>query len=316
MTMRWMASLLLLGMALAGCSGGGTEGDGDGGLPDPGELDVTPTTGGIRGVVVDQAIRPVKGASVDISGPDQRSAESDDGGIFTATGLKPGTYLLRATHPLYDTAQTSVEVVAGEREPPTVKIQLSQVVFSQPYIRTTEYKGFIVCSVGTGVAASEECGEGVGLPCVQDPVPCGRIGGQDNNQVQYDFYPDSPLLRTILVEQVWTPNAEATGELYTVLATEWTCDPSCTGNELSVSTGPSPLRVRADFENGEGPGIDNITAQTKFSTFTWPNWGQDPDQANVALNQDFQLLVTTSYVLPLPEGWSYLDGGRDPFQGP
>jgi hypothetical protein len=310
----WTVPLLLLGMALAGCSGGGGDPSEDD-LPDPGELDVTSTTGGIRGVIVDQAIRPVKGAAVEIAGPDQRSAQSDDGGIFTVTGLKPGTYLLRASHPLYDTAQTSVEVVAGEREPPTVKMQLSQVVFEKPYIRSAEFKGFIVCSVGTYAFASEECGEGVGVPCIQDPVPCGRVGGQGNNQVQYDFYPESPALRSIVVEQIWTPNAEATGELYTVLATDWTCDPSCSGNELSVATGPSPLLLRADFKDGKGAGIDNVTTATRFSTFTWPNWNSDPEDANVALNQDFQLFVTMSYVLPLPEGWSYLNGSPDPFQG-
>ncbi|HJQ93251.1 MAG TPA: carboxypeptidase-like regulatory domain-containing protein [Candidatus Thermoplasmatota archaeon] len=322
---------------IAGCgSGGDTPGDGDGDGP---EVDATATTGGIRGVVVDDAIRPIAGASVVVLGTG-KNATTDEAGLFTVSGLLAASYVVEASHPLYGATQQSVEVRAGVRDPPAVKFQLTRTILEDPYMQVTKFDGFIVCSVGGSVFASEECGEGVGVPCdVPVPPGCERVGGQGNNVVQYDFFVDGPFVRTLVIEQVWNPNSEATGSFYTVApATNWTCDPACGGNLLGDMAGPSPLLSRLEVANGTvipnelnlqpgGTTRDEVavTADTKFSTFTWPQWGacdgltgptSDPactTQANYAANQPFQLFVTAFYYLPAPEGWSFVAGDQNPF---
>src|SRR5687767_10257567 len=89
----------LLPTALPGGSGGG----GDSEDPAAGvdfdelELEATATTGVIRGIVVDEAIRPVAGAEVGTTLPDgagARNTTSADDGAFGFDGLPPGTYFL------------------------------------------------------------------------------------------------------------------------------------------------------------------------------------------------------------------------------
>lgn len=300
-------------------------------LQQPGDIDATPTTGGIHGIVVDQAIRPIANALIAV-GSLNKTVKTSVAGTFVVSGLAPGDYLIKVSHPLFDSAQQVAKVVAGVRDPQDLKIQLTQRIFDKPYLVTTHFKGFIVCSVGAAVVASEECGEGVGVPCqAPQPYGCHRAGGQGDNYVQYDFFPDSAQAKSIVYEQVWTPNSDATGNLYTVLALNWTCDPSCGGNELHIAQGTSPLIGRVDMtENGTVKGSGGevpVDGTAKFSTFTWPAWGafcldnpptpacaQQNAQANYAANQPFDLFVTTSYVLPLPEGWSFVANSPDPFK--
>jgi hypothetical protein len=321
------AVLLLACLVLAGCA---VRTDSGGGTFEP-QVQVTDSTGGIRGVVVDQAIRPLAGATVTATAPGTtRNATSDTNGGFAIAGLRPGLYLVKVSKPLYDTQQQSVDVQAGVT-PKVTKIQLTQLVFAKPYTQTLKFKGFIVCSLGTGVSASEECGEGVGVPCVQDPVPCGRVGGQGNNKVQYDFEVDGPFLRTLVIEQVWQPNSEATGKFYTVApAVNWTCNPVCGGTEMNVARGASPLLSRIEAD-GAGTAYTSanktvhFTASTRFSTFTWPDWDAcgsgsgitgNPTcltQFNYAANQEFSLFVSSFYYLPAPGGWSFVKGDAAPF---
>jgi hypothetical protein len=334
---------LLASLVLAGCSSAPSDTSSGTPLAQPDEVQATDSTGGVRGVVVDQAIRPIKGATVSVSGSGAtRNTTSDAAGTFVVSGLPAGTYLVKASHPFYETAQQPVDVKAGVKTPPIVKVQLNQKVSDRPYMTTLLFKGFVVCSVGGSAFASEECGEGVGLPC-QPPAPeppfCHRFGGQGDNHVQYDFGVDGPFVRNIVIEQAWTPTSDATGHFYTVApATNWTCDPACGGNQIADMAGTSPLLSRIEVENGValahtpivragGTTWNNqtVTAATKFSTFTWPQWGScggvssipdHPDclsQANVATNQEFKLFVSSFYFLPAPEGWSLVKGDPNPF---
>src|SRR5689334_7265977 len=110
--MRTLAVLVAVAfVVLPGCTGGA--GAGDPGADSFADLGVAPTstTGIILGVVVDSAIRPIKGAAVDVSGLGvQQNATTDDGGRFAVGGLPAGTYLLKATHVLFGSVQTNVEV--------------------------------------------------------------------------------------------------------------------------------------------------------------------------------------------------------------
>lgn len=299
-----LAVLLLAALALAGCAGGGGDAGDDLANEAP-EVDATETTGGIRGVVVDDAIRPIQGALVEVTGTEHRLT-TDETGLFAFSGLPAGTHFLRASHPLYDAQQQSVEVRAGVRDPPAVKFLLTRVVFAQPYFETLKYDGFIVCSANIVVALSEECGEGVGVECVMPPLPCGRIGGQGNNNVQFDFTV-GPGVQSVVIEQVWEPTSEAGRAFYSPISTEWSCTPVCQGNGITHMEGESPLY--AFLDNATLEENDVLPDTTNITVFTWAS----REFTGVVLNQQYQIFVTNFYYLPAPEGWSFVRNDPPPF---
>src|SRR5688572_24479115 len=99
-----LLALALLAPLLAGCSGGGDEPAG------PDEVQATPTTGILRGVVVDAAIRPMAGVKVSVPVPDGsvRNSTTVDDGAFAFAGLEPGAYVVRAQKLGYLDASVSV----------------------------------------------------------------------------------------------------------------------------------------------------------------------------------------------------------------
>lgn len=260
------------------------------------KVEATSTTGGIRGVVVDDRITPVKDAVIEVSGVN-KTVKSDAEGLFAVSGLEEGTYFLKVTHGLYAPAQQSVEVVAGEDEPPLTKVQLIRTVFADPYSETLKYEGFIVCSANVVIALSEECGEGAGVPGV------GRVGGQGNNNVQYDFTLGAGVA-TMVVEQVWEATSETGRAFYSPISTNWSCDPVCDGNTFACLEGESPLYVAVPAESFPE---DYEPGQT-VSVFTWAS----RETTGVLLNQKYETFVTNFYYLPAPEGWSFVQGTAAP----
>ncbi|MGB1586705.1 MAG: carboxypeptidase-like regulatory domain-containing protein [Thermoplasmatota archaeon] len=303
--------IVLLSVALAGCAeeaGTGTGPD-DG---DPGSVAATDTTGGIRGVVVDQAIVPIVGADITIASTGE-ATQTDDNGNFVISGLDPGTYFLTVSHPLYDVVQQSVDVEAGVETPAPVKIQLTRVILDDPYASTTAYKGFIFCSMNVVGAYAEECGEGLGYPCnVPETVfGCGdRIGKNDNNRPGQEWFVDSSFARSMAVEQIWDPSLEVSasggGQFRTFVSINWVCDPFCgDDHRFGVAIMNSPLHFMVTQEMLEAVEFDT---ETRFTSFTYA-----ADNPGVILEQNYDQFVTVSYGLPLPEGWSYINGDANPF---
>src|SRR5688572_17724784 len=106
--MRALAALALLaGALLAGCSSSSNDSPSeDGPTFDDLGLEATSSTGVIRGLVVDEAIRPVEGARVRLQGGDAPSeALTTDLGTFGFEGLAPGTYFLSVSKPGFFDAQ-------------------------------------------------------------------------------------------------------------------------------------------------------------------------------------------------------------------
>ncbi len=297
-----LISLMLLAAIFAGCADSGDAPADPNDIPVD-KVDATSTTGGIRGVVVDQSIQPVAGATITLTGV-EKTYETDEAGAFVIGGLDPGTYFVTATAPLYDAVQQSVEVVAGVEEPPIQKFLLTRLIAEDPYMWTQKYDGYITCSANIIGAKSEECGEGVGVPGQ------GRVGQQQNNRAQIDFTVDGQHMKTLIIEQVWEPTTEASadgsGQFDTRVALDWSCDPVCGGNTLGRTASGSPLLIRVDAETLESNEFD---ANTVFSTFTWAE-----DNPGVLLEQPFELFVTTFYYLEAPPEWSFVAGSPNPYE--
>ena len=133
------AFLAILPFLLAGCSDGGGGGQGTGPTP----IDVDPGStvrGAISGVVVDDAIRPVAGATVTLASTGA-NATSDEEGLFTFLDLEPGFYAMSAGAPLFLPTQVTADVVAGETA--KVKVQLLRDPTPQPYHTTYKHEGFM-----------------------------------------------------------------------------------------------------------------------------------------------------------------------------
>ena len=113
---------------LAGCASPGTQSEATSAPePDFGELglEATSSTGILRGAVVDDALRPIEGATVVLTGEVARRTVTTEVGTFGFEGLPPGTYFVTASKAGYFDAQEDADVVAGVPEPPVVKLQMT-----------------------------------------------------------------------------------------------------------------------------------------------------------------------------------------------
>ncbi|HUR26400.1 MAG TPA: carboxypeptidase-like regulatory domain-containing protein [Candidatus Thermoplasmatota archaeon] len=151
--MPLLLALTFLVALMAGCTQGGSP---DEALPpaDFGELglEATATTGVIRGIVVDDAIRPIAGAQVVLT-PGDKSAVSTEQGTFGFDGLEAGTYFLQVEKAGYNATQTSTEVVAGVAEPPITKVLLTLNPSTAPYLEVLQFNGFLSLGVSIGITS-------------------------------------------------------------------------------------------------------------------------------------------------------------------
>lgn len=147
-----LPSLMALVVVLAGCSSTPapvTEG------PNFEDIDygvqATDTTGVIRGVVVDEAIRPLAGVLINVTGG--HSMTTRDDGAFGFSGLAPGDYFLQASLDGFVTQQASATVIAGKNNPDLVKITLTALAVAAPYVDAVTYAGYLTFGASVGITS-------------------------------------------------------------------------------------------------------------------------------------------------------------------
>jgi hypothetical protein len=259
----WVA-LLLSGTLLAGCTGGAAKGK----TGEPGAtadfsnlgLEATASTGIIRGIVVDDAIRPLANATIATTSPDGKplNTTSSHDGAFGFDGLPPATYFLHITKPGYRAVQASADVVAGVKEPAVVKILLARDPTGLPYFSAYQFDAFIACSF-TLVTVSF--------------AACGLAADQTNNAFLVNYRPDKPPSH-IQIEAIW----DSTQAL---------------GNELGLSvTALGPPQVGVNGTEGASPIYITINA-TDAQKFNFTG----PDAADVTIRL-FSTQLTGTDVIP------------------
>ncbi len=154
--MRTALALILVTFLVAGCSDGGKGPAQDDGPASVQNVEVTSTTGAIRGVVIDETITPIAAALITITGLDRNASSADDGG-FVVNDLEPGTYFLTASKQGFSAVQTSATVEAGV-EPPVLKIVLPRLAGNQSYANTQQWSGFTQCAVSATAVFFQACG--------------------------------------------------------------------------------------------------------------------------------------------------------------
>lgn len=141
--------LLLLAATLAGCAGDAPEEDpgvelGDGSRVNLGDVKTRDGFGAVSGVVVDETIRPLAGATVALLEMPEIITAAD--GRFVFNDLEPGLVLIQVSAEGYETTQASATIVAGEVT--IVKVYLPRDASPQPYHTTYKFDAFVDASVG------------------------------------------------------------------------------------------------------------------------------------------------------------------------
>jgi len=298
--MRWATLGVAALVLLAGCAGSGHKKADDARFSDLG-LQATSTTGVIRGVVVDDAIRPVANATVYLSGQkggEPKQASSSGQGAFAFSGLDPGTYFLQVKKGGFLMAQQSVDVVAGVAEPPVVKVQLlPDPGYIKPYTESFVFDGFMQCSAG---AAADSGDYGVENACSESP---GGVQPFANDKT-FVQYPLSGKPQWVQAEMVWTSTQAVSKSMNHNFAI---ADASELDGwkDLSVD-GQSPL-VNTMDEKTAATYIDNGTLTERI--FPWTDSYPGPV---VSIQQKFQVFTTVFYGYEPPSGWMLSNGDAIP----
>jgi hypothetical protein len=307
------ASLGLVALLLlAGCSGGNhPKASPDEQAFQGLDLKATSTTGILRGVVVDDAIRPIAGAQVDLTGGPAsaapQSTKSTDQGAFAFDNLAPGTYFVHVQKGGYSAAQQSADVVAGVSDPAAIKVQLLRdASYVVPFAETYVFDGFIECSAGFADqlgdyavenACSESVDPGMGVPPV---TPF-------SNSVTFAQYNLSKAPTYVQSEAVWQSTQAASKSLNLNFAVK--DDSALDGwDDLSVD-GPSPLLNAMD--NATAAHFDGKDNVLTLRVFPWTDSTPGPI---VSIEQKFTVYTTVFYGYQPPADWRLSSG--DPVPAP
>ncbi len=304
--------LLVAMLVLAGCAGS-SSGTASSSGADFSGLDgkATDTTGLLRGVVVDVAIRPIAGVAIAAkSGATEKTTTSDAQGRFLLKDLQPGTYLVKATHPLYLAAQTSVDVVAGVDEPPIARLQMDAKFSQKPFSTATKFEGFVECGYEAVIITSQ---------CVNDYSTLvinggccnqlrtildnrGYVGGVDRGW------------QTLVFELTWTPSAQGTSPRMGIVVSYF----NRTASDWFASVdGLDPVLARLETNvthESQGGTPDKIRPEGQNDLYTFGGIRAAEGQfIGAGFEQRFTIYQHNFYYGSPPDPWSFVKGDKPPF---
>lgn len=269
-----LVALTLLSALLAGCSGDPSSTEQEPAAFE--EVEVTDTTGAIRGVVVNEAIVPIAAVLVTLNTGVE--ATTDEQGAFVFNGLEPGTYFLSAAKAGYGSAQTSADVKAGDKSPPVTKITLVAQASEAPFTSVQVWEGFVQCAfMVAGSAGAQACGE------------------LDGRFIHY-FSMDAGIPDYAQAEMVWQSTQALGNDLDLEFYDGGTWYHKFTG-------GVSPLMLNATGEEIEDWWTANAT---ELPMRVFPG---SSAPASVTTNQQFTVYMTMFYNFVPRQGWSFLVDG-------
>jgi hypothetical protein len=245
---------------------------------------------------MDDAIRPLAGADVQVVGQGSRRVTGDDG-AFAFGGLAPGDYVVKASKEDFAERQVTVHVVAGDESPEVVRLLLAANASLQPYANVQKWSGFLACGVGTD--GGGQAGRSV--------LPCAAI--QSTGVVHSDTVHDFPFNSAEVpawaqAEMVWK-GTQAFGN-------DLKMDFPSTGLNVggngswAASAGGSPLTVAVDtptIVGALGSGASNIEVRVLPGS-TQP--------VTVTLQQGFDVFMSYFFGFTPRDGWTFVaDGACD-----
>ena len=306
--MRVIAVIAILaGALLAGCSSSSNDPpSATGPTFDDLGLQATSSTGVIRGVVVDDAIRPIAGATVALKGETNRETISTDLGTFGFDGLAPGTYFLTVSKVGFFEAQQSADVVAGVAEPAIVKVQLAIDVANLPYVETFVFEGFVECTSSAVVLC--------GLPnlLLEQNITNDRFAWDQRVGDSADL---------IQAEMVWQSTQAASPQLYFEMeALNGECAPGADNDDgfMGSARGASPIVARINETLIDLNGV-GMACPVYFSLFSGGPVCTDPTPVpgvgplhpicpGATIEQRFTMYVHAFHGYRPPDEWRFSSG--------
>jgi hypothetical protein len=301
---RWPAALLLAAAGLAGCAGDASE-PLDGGEGGPAGT-VT-----LEGVVVDDAIRPVGGARIDVDGAPANATTGEDG-LFAVAGLQPGAHVVRAAKAGYADAVAQVDLRLGPGNP-VVKLVLLADASSLAFAEVQSIDGYVECGTQTLNRYFAACGAGnvaSFIACAQAGVCPGNV--TPDRYVVIQAFDRTPTF--LAVEVAWDPTT-ALGSALAVWLGSATVEqlrfyPE-TPRVWNRSEGPSPLYGSMNRTMLEESGIGK-DAWFLGQVFAGDAGLTGPAALGVALQQRFQMFFTSFYGYEPPPEWRFAAEGKPP----
>lgn len=227
--------------------------------------------GGIVGVLVDPAIRPIANATVSLQGRDGNRTTAEDGS-FSFLGLNPGAYVVNAALVGYLPQQAPVEVQAGQLT--QVRVMLQPEVVPEPFNVTLKFEGFAQATFpGSDVATVLFL-----LELIGGPETCERCRFT---------VPNDDRLKALVIEATMADNGAGSNGFGLYFEHGGTF----AGGYFQA---PNPATYVHSFEEPVAAGSSQLT----FFPYSEPA----PE-----LNKQFQVFVTLFYEADPPEGFTVLD---------
>lgn len=305
-----VAACVLAAAALAGCTGGGDAGDSaKAATSEPPALQATATTGVIRGVVVDDAIRPLANASVQARGPGgaNHTVSTDRDGFFGFTGLAPGTWYVTARKLAHETAQQSVEVAAGVDDPPAVRMLLAAVPGAQPFLTEAKVEAFVQCIV-----------PGANVCAIVNLYPCAVAGYCEPilDDTSYVLYYD-PLVALqrppdwFQTELVWESTQGVSPDLAMLASAHEPADGASRDERQAAARGPSPLVLAWDRSNASAWDMGTKKG-VSYEIFGHMEQTSALGSLGFVVNQRVTFFLHGFYGYAPPAGWQFSRDGDVP----
>jgi hypothetical protein len=310
-----LLAILLAGVATAGCGGSPAEGPIDAqteDLVEDLELEVTPTTGLLLGIVVDERVVPIAGATVALGSGETTNTSAD--GAYGFDGLQPGTHLVTASKPGYVANTVSAVVVVGDKDPPLVNVQLqASLDYVAPFVDAYKVDGYIMCTSNPVALCS--------LPNNYRPTACGTHESlcydnvtEDNSRFNLELVGNTSALQA---ELVWDAASRFSQQM------GWKAEPNVgcdgVGGTNQLAYGPSPLLaigIEPKLRTPGGPPCGVIIA---VSGGTITDGACVPDVPlfgtlcpGVVVQQQFAAYVHAFYGHLPPPGWRFAIDGPPP----
>lgn len=274
------------------------------------ETDDALATGFIRGVVVDEAIRPVESAVVTIFIDDHEAAilTTDADGNFGVGDLEPGNATVNVSKPGYTPAEVTTVVEAGVQTPDLLQITIAAVPVDTSFVWPIVWQGQVSC----GTTFQNWCAAAnfvTGVDVAEDTSFFFLYDEFMEHQRTPDF---------LQAEFLWTPNQPSSQWAYTGFwASTWEewDECLCTPNIIVTEEGSEYLLVQAEREAMEqydvgyttGIGIGFSAGQAGLDGFQ-----NNPDKTTVMVNQQFEGFFHVFYGCLPPEGWRFTEHGDPP----
>ncbi|MEK6975428.1 MAG: carboxypeptidase-like regulatory domain-containing protein [Candidatus Thermoplasmatota archaeon] len=333
------ALLVAATLAIAGCSGSNGDPVVDNANFEDLGLQADESTGILRGVVIDEAIRPLAGVRVTVlrAAEGNVTMETKDDGLFGFDKLAPGTYFVVAQKPGFITVQGSGEVVAGEAEPDAVKLMLKPDPLNQPYVQPYHLDGYMTCSVRP-MFIGLQCGFGQSNDVVNSNEALSGIPEWIQSEMTWDS--TQAIGDELSLAIRCNPNDDPAGKcpdgVLTIVRAEGVSPLTATLNRTIIDAwalggdGGNPLIInlfafgRSDLDVWDEETIDGAQKPvTGNDCMQWGLVGQialgfDPTTCmratgpGLVLNQKIDVYTHVFYGFTPNEGWSFIDDGQHP----